>query len=291
MSSRTLLNVALFCLAGLLALIVVYRPGVEPEPDLQTLTALTGDGVTRIQVTRATREPLLFTRRAGNWVLSGNSDLPASDLQISALLAMLQAQSMRSYPADSLDLKALGLEPPQATLVLDDTRFDIGVTDAVDKLRYVQTGDTVFLVTDRYQHLINADWSNFVARRLLPANAKLTRLQLPEMTLSLAANNQWQLSPASPAVTSEALQSLVTGWEQATAYYIRRYQDNAAGETITLEFADAAAPVTLLIVARTPEFILARPDQGIQYHLHGDTASKLLTLPGGVQETATETTD
>jgi hypothetical protein len=291
MSSRTLLNLALFCLAGLLILIVVYRPGIAPEPVPQTLTALTGDGITRIRVTRTTREPMTFTRHADNWVLAGSSELPASDFQIRSLLAILQAHSSRSYPADSLDLAALGLEPPQATLMLDDTRFDIGLTEALDNMRYVQTGDTVFLVTDRYQHLINADWSSFVERKLLPANASLTRLQLPKLELSLTADHQWQLSPADPTVSAAALQSLVSNWEQATAYYVRRYQDNAGSQTVTLEFSGTAAPVTFHIISQTPEFILARPDRGIVYHLQSEMEQTLLALPGNMQTTDTETTD
>jgi hypothetical protein len=289
MSSRTLINLALFCLAGILVLVIVYRPGIAPEPVPQTLTALTGDGITRIQVTRNTREPLTFTRHGDNWVLAGSSELPASDIQIRSLLAILQAHSGRSYPADSLDLAAVGLEPPQATLMLDNTRFAIGLTEALDNMRYIQTGDTVFLVTDKYQHLINADWSNFVERKLLPANASLTRLQLPKLELSLTADHQWQLSPADPTVSTAALQSLVRNWEQATAYYVRRYQDKAGSETITLKFSNAAAPVTFYIVSHTPELILARPDQGIQYHLQSDMEQALLALPGDAQDT--ETTD
>lgn len=291
MSSRNLINLSLVCLAGILILVIVYRPGLAPEPVPQTLTALTGDGITRIQVTRIAREPLTFTRHADNWVLAGSNDLPASDFQIRSLLAILQAQPARSYPADSLDLETLGLKPPQATLELDDTRLEIGLTDALDNMRYVQTGDTVFLLADKYQHLINADWSSFVERKLLPAHARLTRLQLPELALSRTADNQWQLSPADPTISTDALTSLVSNWEQATAYYVRRHQDGTNGETITLEFSTAAEPVTFHIVAHTPEFILARPDRGIQYHLQSNMEQALLTIPGGTQETGTATAD
>jgi len=291
MSSRNLINLALFCLAAILVLVIVYRPGIAPEPATQTLTALTGDGITRIQVTRTSREPLLFTRHADNWLLAGSNELPASDFQIRSLLAILQAQPARSYPADSLDLATLGLKPPQATLMLDDTRLEIGLTDALDNMRYVQAGDTVFLLADKYQHLINADWSSFVERKLLPAHARLTRLQLPELALSRTADNQWQLSPADPAISADALTSLVSNWEQATAYYVRRYQDNKGAETITLEFSNAAEPVTFHIVAHTPEFILARPDRGIQYHLQGDMEQALLAIPGDTQETGAATPD
>lgn len=291
MSSRNLINLALSCLAGLLILIIIYRPGIAPEPASQALTALTGDGITRIQVTRTSRDPLLFTRHANNWVLAGSNELPASSFQINSLLGILQARPARSYPADSLDLETIGLNPPQATLVLDETRLEIGLTDALDNMRYVLTGDTVFLVADKYQHLINADWSSFVERKLLPGNSKLTRLQLPDLDLSLTAAGAWQLSPADPAISADTLAELVSNWEHATAYYVRRYQGTASGETITLEFSNAAAPLTLHIVARTPELILARADQDIQYHLQGRMEQVLLGIPVDTQQTDTETTD
>jgi len=291
MSSRNLINLALFCLAGLLLLIIVYRPGIAPAPAPQALTALTGDGITRIQVTRTAREPLTFTRQADNWVLAGSSELPASDFQIHSLLAILQARPARSYPADSLDLETLGLQPPQATLMLDDTRLEIGLTDALDNMRYILLGDTVFLVADKYQHLINANWTNFVERKLLPPDTSITRLRLPNMDVSRTADNQWQLSPADPAISTDTLTALVSVWEQATAYYLRRHQDNTSGEKITLEFSNATEPVTFYIVSLTPELILARPDLGIQYHLQSAMGQTLLAIPAGTRETDTGTTN
>jgi hypothetical protein len=291
MSSRTLLNLALFCLAGILVLVIFYRPGIAPEPVPQTLTALAGNEITRIDVARATREPLAFTRHGDSWVLAGSIELPASDFQVRSLLAILQAQSTRSYPAAGLDLAALGLEPPQATLMLDDTRIDVGITEALDNNRYVKKDDTVFLITDRYQHLLSADWTNFVERKLLPASARLTRVQLPGMDVSLTADNQWQLSPADAAISTAALQTLISNWEQATAYYVRRYEGNASAESVTLEFANEAEPVTLHITARTPEFILSRPELGIQYHLQGSSVKALLTITVDPQEPGTATAD
>ena len=279
MSSRNLLNLALLCMAGILVLVIIYRPGFEPEAAAQTLTTLTGDTISRIFVTRTAREPLTFIRQAENWTLAGSSDLPANDLQIRSLLAILQTPTARSYPADSLDLETLGLKPPQATIMLDDTRIDIGITDALDRLRYVQTGDSVFLVADNYQHLINTDWPGFVTRKLLPKDARLTRLQLPDMDLTLTADDQWQLSGDAAAISPAALQTLASNWEQASAYYVRRYQQQVISETITLEFSNQTEPLTLSIVTHTPDLVLARPDLGIQYHLQAATGEALLAIP------------
>lgn len=282
MSSRILLNLALFGLAGILLAVIIYRPGVAPEPLPQTVTTLTGEGISRIQVTRMTRDPLLFTRAADSWMLTGSHEIPASGMQMRLLLALLEARALRSYPADSLDLEAVGLAPPQATLILGDNRFEIGLTDPLDGLRYIKTGDTVVLVPDQYQHLINAGWPSFAERRLLPADAQVTRLQLPTLTLSLSADNQWQMDPAVPAIRSSALQTLVSNWEQATAYYVRAYQGNTAADTgtdtIRIDQSNTAEALTFHILARTPELILARPEQGIQYHLKRETGDSLLDI-------------
>jgi hypothetical protein len=279
MSSRNLLNLALLSLAGVLALVIFYQPGITPEPAPQTITTLSAENIKRIQIVRTTRDPLTFTRHADEWFLSGDHELPASNFQVNSVLAILQTEAIRSYPVDSVEPETLGLQPPLATLTLDDVHFKIGTTDALDKLRYLQTGDTVFLVTDRYQHLINANWPGFVSRKLLPASASISQLQLPQTTLSLTADNQWQQSATSNPVDTGKLQALIDSWHQARATYIRHYQPVDDSETVTLEFSTAAEPLTFHIVARTPEFILARPDLGIQYHLQRDMADTLLAVP------------
>ena len=278
MSSRNLLNLALLGLAGVLALLIYYQPGFNPEPAPQTVTTLSSDNIQRIQVVRTTREPLVFMRHEDTWFLSGKRELPASQFQISALLTILQTQALRSYPADSIEPASLGLEPPLATLTLDDVVFKIGSIDALDKLRYLQTGDTVYLVTDRYQHLINADWPGFVSRKLLPANTGITQLQLPGNRLSLNADNQWQTS-ATDSADSGKLQTLIDNWQQARATYIRHYQPASSNESVTLEFSGDADAITFHIISRTPELVLARPDLGIQYHLQSNMETSLLAVP------------
>lgn len=279
MSSRTLLNLALMAIAAVLALVIVYQPGITPEPAAQTVTTVDSEKISRIRITRTTREPLELARHDDNWFLVSNNGLPASDFQVNALLATLQTEAMRSYPADGIDLAALGLKPPLATLALDDTEIKIGTTDALDKLRYLQVGDAIFLVTDRYQHLINADWPGFVSRKLLPADARISKLKLPQATLSPGTGNQWQKTPVTTPADTASLQTLIDNWQQASATYIRRYQPSGNGETVAVTLSGNTATLTFHIVTRTPELVLARPDLGIQYHLQGDLDKALLATP------------
>jgi len=279
MSTRSLLNLALAGIVIGLALAAWFRPGLEPPAAPQPLTQLSPTQVNHIRIVRRQHPALTFTRQTDGWLLAGDPPLPASPFQVQALLALLQAQADRHYPADTLDPGELGLDPPQASVILDDTTtLLIGNTEPLDNMRYVQYDTTVFLVEDRYQHLINANRTNFIERRLLDASAVITRLSLPDLELTRAADGNWELTPDYPDISADAIQQLLTNWLQASALYVRAYEAGTATGQITLELAGNERPQVFELVARAPELILARPDLGIEYHFSNGAEERLLEL-------------
>lgn len=280
MSTRSLLNLGLAILALVLVLVVIYKPGLEPEAIPHSITTLTAtDEVTAIHIERDTRPPLSFIKRDGNWYLSGEAgDRPAAEFQVQALLRVLQATYANSYPADSLDLETLGLQPPQATVTLGAVEILFGATEALEDRRYVQINESVYLINDQYQHLISAERSNFIARKLLAGRGVITRLELPDKTLAYTEDKQWQLTPDDNEVGADAVQQLVDNWQNATALYVRDYDGKETEESVSLHTRDQDEPVTLGIISRTPHLILARPDWGIQYHMPDHVENSLFTL-------------
>jgi hypothetical protein len=290
MSSRSLLNLAMAGIAIGLGLLTWFRPGLEPPATPQPITTLSPGEINHIQVSRLQRPELKFTRQADAWLLAGDPPLPASPFQVQGLLALLQERTERHYPADTLDLRELGLDPPQASIILDNgTTLLIGNTEPLDNMRYVQYGATVYLVEDRYQHLINADRTNFIERRLLDENTIITRLSLPDLTLAQAADGVWKLTPDNPDISPAAIQQLLVNWQQASALYVRPYGPGPASTRITLELADSDTPVVFELLSDTPEFILARPALGIQYHFSHATGERMLgfgdTVPAAPADT------
>jgi len=279
MSTRTLLNLIMAAVALLLMLVIFYQPGLESESLAQPITTIPAEGISSIRVTRKERTPLTFNKSSTGWQLEQQQGLPASKFQLHALLGILGTRPGRSYPSSALDLASAGLEPPQATLLLDDTLIYIGNTEPLEQKRYVRHEDTVYLVTDTYQHLINADWTNFVDRRLLPENAGLISLLLPDFTLTLTDDQQWQLIPENPDASDIAIKALVAQWQTANARYIRRYDGTATAGSITLRYAGNTEAITLHVVEQEGEFVLTRPDWGIQYHFPGNMQDVLLGLP------------
>ena len=281
MSTRALLNIGLAVLAVVLVLVVVYRPGLEPEATPQAIiTDLTPGEVASITVVREPREQLTFTKQAGHWYLfTGNYELPAAEFQVNALLRLLQATADIRYPAASLDLPQLGLEPAQVTVTFNDREVHIGATDALDKKRYIQVDDSVYLIADQYQHLVNAEPTTFVARKLLAGRAAITRLELPGLTLTRSEDTHWQIDPADDKVSADALQQLVDNWQNTSALYVSRYDGAETDEQVTIHTVGQPEPLTFNVVSHAPELVLARPDWGVSYHLTGSLEDSLLALP------------
>jgi len=286
MHARNLLNLALVAVAIFLGLAVYFKPGLQPEPAPQPLTTLHGqEQASSIHIERLTRDPLSFTRRDDRWYLANaEQELPASKFQLQALLRLLDATSTSHYSAGTVDLEALGLEPPQVTVTIDDVKILLGNTEPLGNRRYALIDGTVHLIEDRYQHLINAGWTNFIERKLVPEGRVIRSLQLPDMKLAFTDSGQWQLLPDKPGVSADTIAQLIDHWSNASALYARPYESGKSGENIILGFEDTPEILTFRLVANSPELILARPDRGIQYHLSGSMAASLLTLQDAGEE-------
>ena len=280
MATRGLLNLVLVVLALVMGLIIYYEPGLEPADTPQPITSLlAADDASSIHIERIKYDPVSFIKHNGRWYLvTEKQELPASTFQLQALLRLLETSSTSQYAADTVDLAALGLDPPQATVTIDDVSIMFGNSTPLDGKRYLQIDTTVHLIEDRYQHLVNAGWTNFVERKLLPADKSISRLQLPDMTLTLSDKGQWRLSPENPDVSADAIQKLIDHWGKVSALYARRYDGRTSDEIITVEFSDSPEALTLMVIAHSPELVIARPDWGIQYHLTRDAEETLLML-------------
>lgn len=278
MSTRNLLNLLLLAIGTGLVLLIVYQPGLAPEDEHISLTDIDPTSIHTILIESEHYPPVAIKKQAGRWQLVGDKTIPAAEFQVSALTRILQASVRQQYSPDTLDLAALGLDPPRATLTLNETVILIGDTDALEHRRYVLINNLVQLVDDQYQHLINADWTNFVSRQLLPEQETITQITLPEYSLTMV-DNKWQLTPESSTVSADDLQNLIDRWKNAAALYVRRYQPADAMETVIIEFNAEIPSITLQVVSHAPGLVLARPELGIQYHLTGGYESLLFQLP------------
>ena len=274
MKSRWLINLLLFTTLLILALIARFEPGIK-KPKQQAVTSLSASDVTRLHITRPLRDALVLERDSdGFWWIDRKPRLPAEPHQVNALTRLAEQRVVRSYPADTLDLAQLELQPPRASLTLNDTRIDFGGLEALENLRYLRVGDRVDLVPDLYLYLVEAGYTQFVRRQILPQQARITALSLPGLTLRRNKTGGWDTTPERD-LSSDTLQSFIETWQTATAINVRETEASPKGDPVTLHLAGQQQPIELVVTSRQPELVLARPAFGIEYRM-GDMAARLL---------------
>lgn len=284
MQSRWIVNLLLLVAIGALALVARYEPGIEQTPQAGAVTGLDQEQIDRVRIHRPPRDDLVLARQqGGGWVIASPTALPADQLQVSALTRLAQQKPVRSYPVAELDLARLALEPPRASVMLNDVQVDFGDTEPLEGLRYVRVGAQVHLTPDLYQHLIDAGFSQFVQRRLLPETTPISSLRLPAFSVN-KADRDWMIEPRQD-VSVDQIQQLIDNWQQAAALRVSSTDAEPAGERIEVVLDDPAQPLLFIIVAREPDLVLLRPDQGLEYHL-GDRSDQLLALPPPAPEQA-----
>jgi hypothetical protein len=276
MKSRWLINLLLLSGAVLLTLVVWLEPGVEKETPKVKVTALEREQVNRIHLQRQRHPDLALEKNAaGHWQIRHDPLLPADSFHVNALIKLADQEAVRSYPVSALDLTRLELDPPASSITLNQTRIDFGRQEALESLRYVRRGDRVLLIPDLYQYLVDADYSQFVRRRLFAEDRHITAIHLPDFSLR-KDDGQWHVS-INTEVSADDIQRFIHQWETVSALLVKK-----AGEpgdrTIRVELDSPVETLSFKATANDKELILIRDGYSIQYHL-GNENDRLLQLP------------
>lgn len=289
MNSRALLNLGLLVVILVLGLVAWLRPGIEAEPEPRLLTDIDEDTVSSIEIVRKD-EHIRFVRRDTQWFVDGDPELPADPLQVSSLLRLGAAEMRRHYPAGTLDLAALDLDPAPITVTFDEIELGIGGTEPLENLRYVRTGDTVGLVQDTFHTMLKGKRTNFASRRLLPEGSRIESIALPGLTLSRDSDGHWQLEPEQGNVSADTLQKLVDAWAGAQALWVANATDTPEdSETVTITLAGHDTPITWQLVSADNTTSLTRTDLGLKYEIGSGLGDQLLKLPDSPAEDAPAT--
>lgn len=166
MARRWLLNLTLALLLALLWGLATWE--LAHEQRASRLTYLYAEQVQRITLHRGDEPRLLLVRGEQGWKMQEPWRAPADAAQIARLLAITAAPSQRTLPAAAADLAALGLLAPRWRLLLDGLELRLGDQAPPGGQRYVQVGDLIHLIEDRFQPQLVAPATAYLGRTLLP---------------------------------------------------------------------------------------------------------------------------
>ncbi len=289
MARRTALNLLLLVAVAALAAVAVFQPGVEEPPPAPTLTDRDPAAVHRVRIERPDQPAVVLEKREGRWYVAEPLSMPANAFRIQSLLEVLGFASDRQFATRDVELPRLGLEPPKASLFLDDLRLDFGDTESLSGRRYLRSGEAVHLIADRFYHQVVAGAPGFAHLGPLGPDPDPVALELPDLTLR-HEGGRWVVQPDDPAAGADAVQRLVDAWRSVQAITVRPLEAAAGGRPLTVVLRDQAAPLRFLVSETPHALVLARPDAGVQYHLPVESGERLLRLrpPASPAEAAGE---
>jgi hypothetical protein len=276
MSSRTLLNLMLALLLAGLALFAFYEPGKEAPPAPELLTALNAAEINKLNIANSSGKAIALVKQQGQWHMTSPYQVAADSGRLEQLLGVVSAQSLASYAMTQVDANQLQLDSPQLILrINDNTALRFGTTDSLQGRRYVQVGNRVHLIVDRYTHLAGGAASRLVSPRLLPAASTITQLALPTLTLQHSKQG-WQTSSTDHDSTDE-LQAFIDQWQNARALSVTGLDASApVDDKLTIGTPDGE--ISFNIQRTGDEIILQRPELGLAYHFNREAGQRLLQL-------------
>ncbi|HMM55995.1 MAG: DUF4340 domain-containing protein [Xanthomonadales bacterium PRO7] len=147
-STRSLLILAVVAIAlgATVYAELVRERGLAPQP----LTALDPASVTHLEIRCRSCATRVFDRVDGVWWMQQPHAAKANPEAVARLLTVVRASVRTRAKLASYDAAKLGLDPPQFTVVANDTHIDIGGEDPIDHDRYVRIGDELLRVPDRF---------------------------------------------------------------------------------------------------------------------------------------------
>lgn len=163
---RWLVNLALLALLGLLLLAV--RLDTREAERHSRLTSLSAEDINRIELHRAGEPAIRLQRADTGWELQAPFAVAADPAAVSKLLPVADARVSRILPAAGLDLAELGLTAAPLRVLLNGLELRFGGTEPVAAQRYVQVGDMVHLIDNRFLPRLMTPATALVSRRLLP---------------------------------------------------------------------------------------------------------------------------
>ena len=265
MSQRFLINLGLlFCIIGLAVFLTSDRDD-EVVEQVVTLTDIDPENIHVIHIERRDLDDIIFQKQGDHWDMQSPFNLPANSSRIKVMLKLLQAHSYDHFSAPDNDLTPYMLAVPAVSIVLNDTRIAFGDTSPLEeKLRYVLVKDTVHIINDSLFHQLQTSATFFLNPKLIPPDAKIKTVHLPELTIDNTENGK----------VSVAHHQIINAWKQMESVSVRNYEEMEPIDTIKLELTSGEI-IEFIILSARPNLILARPDMGIQYHISNTDSDSL----------------
>jgi hypothetical protein len=279
MSRAWRLNAALLAAVAALAAFIHFK-SVKDAPAAHALSTLRAEGVRSVRIERRDAPAILLEQKQGAWFIIAPFAARADGPRVRRLLEIVGARSAHKLPAT--ELARFELEHPEARLTIDGQVFSFGLVNPVTRERYVMTGNAVYPVHLRYGSTLPAGAADLASRQLFAPEELPVRFAHGSYTVE-QRDGKWTLSGAPHDLSQDDLIGWVEHWRMAAAARVAPLARAKPLAEIRIGLQDGGE-LTLAVLAREPELVLARSDEKLQYHFLAVAGKRLLSPPSAAGE-------
>lgn len=292
MKSRWLVNLALLLVvAGIVwALHLTSEKKKSAAPAEIRVSALDPETINRISIEFPAKAPVELEKRDGHWLLTKPYAARAGKEEVNKILAILGAASVDRF--DAKDPASYGLDHPALRLKLDAEEFVFGTFNPVSGQQYVGYKNAVYLVNTAYSEAASIQIVEMLDKNLLGPGEEVTGFdfshleQWEKTRLSLALEQgKWKVSaPQAKPNQNELNEWYQANWTTLLATAVEPYKVDRKASYPSFEVKlKNGKTIHFDKVHESPELVLARPDEGLQYHFPQDLGFVILNPPVGIK--------
>jgi len=273
MTKRSWLNMVLLLAVLLLAALVYFEPGKQPQQQVPLLSVNSAE-LKQLEINRSDTESVQLQRRDGRWYLQSPVEVAADEFVVEQIISFLSQPSLQRYSATGLGLAKYGLQPARVRLVVDGLELSFGRVNPLNSHLYVMVADVLHMVLQNEISMLLKDWSGYVSMAPLPEEV-LVRLELPGLGKLAREAQGWRYEGDKSPQSADQLQMLVDAWGAARALQVRQLSEVVATEAIVLGFSSGAV-MRMSVLQTADELVLQHVDLGLEYVFDVSQAKRLL---------------
>jgi hypothetical protein len=266
-------NVALLSAVVALLLFAWIKPD-KSEPDFK-LSTLNAADATSIKIEIAGAAPIVLERPASGWQITSPLAARADSFQVQRLLGILEATSKDRFPAAGL--ARFDLNEPYARLTINQQVLSFGASNPISREQYVLTQDGIYLIGLRYGASLPGNVMQLVSKQLFAPEEAPVAFEFREFSLA-QHDGRWQLTPPAADLGPDDINRWVDEWRLTTALAAQPASNRKPLAMIKVRLK-GGDNITLSLLQREPQLVLARSDQKFEYQLAGAIAQRLLAPP------------
>jgi hypothetical protein len=297
MKKRWILNLLLLAMVVGIAVFLHLKPKQETASARFEVSTLKMADAQSLKIEFPAKAATVFERQDGYWMMRKPYAARADQMSVQRALSIIAASSATKLSLQ--DAAKYGLDQPELRVTLSGKQgehvFSFGTHNPVSEEQYVGYAGNVFLLSGQYSEAASTQAIEMIDKTpLSPAERKqlagfdLAHLEQWEenaLKVQLASDGKWTANdPKAKPTQNEMNEWLDFTWAQAQATAVEVYTPDRRQTYPSFEvLLRDGRKVHFDKMQESPEYLLARPDEGIIYHFPNDAGFTMLNPPVNIQ--------